>query len=104
MYRIMLDETLGNYQLKGHSIKDKEAMMRQFGKQRIGLYLLALVLIIAIPAGVLAQLGDEDEPRPSVPISGDPDMYAEVVDLDEEAGQTDFLLAEAPNTITTKAT
>jgi hypothetical protein len=75
--------------------------MKKLWKRRIGFFLLALVMLIAIPAGVIAQTGDDDEPRPGDPLAGDPAQYAEPVNSDDESEQLapDLVLAQAPNTM-----
>jgi hypothetical protein len=76
--------------------------MKHLAFRRIGMYLLALVMIVALPAGVLAQLGDDDEPRPGAPLSGDPSQYADPANPDDEGGEpqaTDLILADVPSTL-----
>ena len=77
--------------------------MKRIQWQKIGFALLALALVSGITAGVIAQTGDGDEPRPSVPISGDPGQYdvpaeGDAVDAAELDG-AGLVLAQAPYTM-----
>jgi hypothetical protein len=72
--------------------------MKTLNLRKMALYLIFIALVAALPAGVLAQLGDDEAP-PGVPISGDPAQYPDVVSSDEEIAEPHLILAQAPNTM-----
>jgi hypothetical protein len=67
--------------------------------KRIIIYIVALILIIAVPGEALSQAGGDDEPRPEIPVSGDPAQYPDVESGEGEGNPPELILAQAPNTM-----